>query len=582
MPKSNDILPDYQVFNFTGGLRTDKGNSQLRDDELAFVNNVDILPGKIFKRYGSRAFGGFKTGYPVNTETFDSGIFVPKMAIMLLSNRNTEAEGGMIYKLLVTELAGAIVAGDIAISGLSTGDFGTAGTFEIEGDIITYTNNVANVFTVNGVTSSHPKGALIRSFTPAFSAPHDTSLGVGWAYLNSKLLVIYGTSLVTANAPNVIGVIDDIATAVSLPVGLLYPTTYKQRIYALEQSSQMKVYFSELNDPTLWTGGTTGNFFVEDTSGEKIVGQRNYQGHLMIFKQNATWYYNLSVLAEINNQIGAYNNRCHTEINGFLYVFGPKGIYRMAGASSYVNIGEPVKKWLEAFNSGMTVNANNPSYSGDFPNCARYNNKWLLYIGDVTVDQQAYKDVCLVYDTIYRYWTIWTGFTNLQGWIVSKGFPTGLTTSLPESKNKLFFMDDTQNVWEMFDEQFASNVASNPPSLLGGNFSSDKFKDTGNAIPSEVRTKMYGLKSIGWWKKFQYLRLYCDSWPLDVEARTLTKTGNSNWKSLGQVRGPEMVFKVDMEGYGIQLRFSESSQNAPWSVLGFIFEKTLFITQWHS
>lgn len=598
MPKNNDPIPDYGVFDFSGGVRTDKGNAQLKDNEVAFANNVEFLPGKMFKRAGSRFFGGFKTAYPVSTETFETGIFVPKTVNQFfMVNRNTSGQGGMAYRLYTAEVATAVAAGATTIVAVSNvlASFPASGTVEIEGDLITYTsistNNTLNV-TGSTVTSGHPVGALIRCWVPCLSTGRNTNGGVGFAYLNAQLFNSgSGYGLYIWDGTNLDG------TAVTGPLNpnsglaeaVLYPTTYKQRIYGVSDGVRNRIDFSEVNDPTVWSGGTTGNFNIEDGFAESVVGLRDYRGHLIIFQQNATWYYNLSVLAQINSQIGAYNHKCHTEINGQLLVFGPKGAYMMTGRYFQMrDIGQPVKKWLEAFNAGLTTNANNASYPGDFPNCARYNNKWLIYIGDVTLDQQSYSDVVLVYDTVYRYWTVWSGFTNLQGWINTIGLPAPgyPNNAVFDTNNKLFYMDDTQGIWEMFDEKFASSTVSSPPSLLGDSFRADRFKNTGNAISSEVVTKTYQLKTVGWWKRFGYLRIYAENWPLDVEVRPLIQTGYGEWQSLGQVRGPESILKIAsqkgaIEGYGLQLRFSESSQNDPWSILGFIFEDTVLLSQLH-
>lgn len=579
MPKENDQLPDFSVMDFSGGVRTDKGNTQIKDDELAFANNVEMLPGRISKRYGSIAFGGFKTGFPNTNELFTTGIYNRGLNVQLLANKNILGDGGMVYKLVAEAYFSSYDGVSVININGQTTNYAAAGTIEIEGDIITYTGKTGSSFTgVSGITISpaHTSGAIAKQWVPIYGSAVGTSQGVWFAYLNALIIISRGDptqyGMETYNGTT--------TGSISLPTlgnnFLSFITTYKQRVYGVPANNKSQVMFSALNDGTSYTA--TDYFNVEDDIGEDIVNLWNYRGHLLIFKQNSTFYYNLSVLAQVNNQVGTWNDKTVTEINGALYTYAPKGAYTMSGRYFQMrDIGQPVKKFLDAFNAGVVTSQSGSNNAGSFPNCGRYNNKWLIYIGDIIVDQQSYTDVVLVYDTVYRYWTVWSGFSNLQGWINTVGYygDGGI------GRNQLFFCDDAKNVYQMFNNANVNRGISFPYASVLGNINADLFKNTGSAVSSEFQTKMYTLRTVGWMKRFMYMRIYAELWPFDVEYRILQASGNGNWRPLGQVKGPETLLKIGAEGYGIQFRFMESSKNDPFALLGFVLEGTTLLTQNH-
>ena len=567
--QNNEILPDYTITDYSGGVRTDKATAQLNDNELVFANNVEFLPGKVFKRYGSRAFGGFAVT-PNANEIFVSGTYNKNLNVFLLANKNVSGDNGMVYGLVSTAAFSFYSTGVISISGATAG-YSSSGQIEIEGNIITYTGKTAGSFTgVTGITTSptHNVGATIKQWVGIYAAPVGTQHGVSFTYLNG--LEIIGRGDQGTDIWNGTGYPTAITTIA--PTALLV-TTYKQRVYGVNYSNQSQVRFSNLNDGNTWD--VNDYFMVEDDKGEKITNLKSYRSYLMIFKPNSTWYYNLSTLTQINSQVGCFNEQCAEEINNALYVFGPKGVSYMAGRYLAMTlISTPVKKWLDAFNSQLNTSTSGAIAYGAYPAMGRYNNKILIYIGDVTVDQVPYIDVCLVYDTIYKYWVIWTGFDNLQGFVSLQTYQDKNIIDQP----MLFWGNDTQKFYQMFNNFNAD--ASVPPKSVGFNFTSDKFYDTGKSIPAEVVTKIFYQKNPGWYKQYNYLRVFSERWPFSLEARTVTETGYSPWKDLGDVKGWETVKKLgDLTGFGIQFRIKEDSQNDPFTCCTMIIESTKLISQ---
>lgn len=563
-------VKDYPIFDWLGGVVTNKSTYELQENEFPFGLDIVLEKGRVRKRYGSKQFGGFKTT-PSATEVFAYGIYNQSLASFIMSNKNSGAVG-TYYKLTSGFVSTAIVVGATTINYSGGSDFGATGTtVEIEGDVITYTGGGGGAGTltgVSGITSAHPIGAAIHQWVALAPGTQGTDQGVWFAYLNSLMAISRGsrgydtydgstvTSRISANAPNFI-------------------TTYKQRIYGagLGVSNLSTVYYTNLTDPTSFPAAN--NFVVEDDRGEPIVNLKSFSGRLAIFKPNSTFHYNLSTLSLANDQIGAYNDQCVQEINGLLYTICPRGTF-ITNLSSFNDISKPVEKFLKA------------AVTDQFPpKTGRDGDLWLIYLGDMTIDQTAFTDVVLVYDTQYKYWTVWDGFTNLAGFVPLESYQDNYSTFFSAvTINKMptcFWGNSDQKFFRLFnDRTFANNGATADAGVIvGGDLTSDQFYDSGTAIPSQFVTRFYTQNLPNWWKKFRYVRVVAELWPFDIECRVITQTGYSNWKALGQVTGPNQVLKINLEGYAIQFRIMESSKNDPWILNGLIIESTELISQNH-
>lgn len=561
-------LPDYSIMDFSGGIHTEKSIYQLQKNELMFALNMELESGRMTKRLGGRQFGGFDVT-PNASERFTYGIYNQTLGKFLIANKNTEAQNGMVYKLISGSVQTAITTSDTTITIRNCSSFPTNGTVEIEGDIISFTgNNTAQLTGVTGITSAHPVGAAVHLWQGIYAAATNTDNGVWFAYLNSLLVISRGnrgydtydgttvTNRASSSAPKFI-------------------TTYKQRVYgASPVATPHRVYFTELSDPTSFP---IANYFdVEDDRGEAISNLKNYSGKLMIFKVNSTYYYNLSVLNLANDQIGTYNDQTVQEINGLLYTLCPRGAFVTNGAS-FREIGKPVEKFLKAANTDRFP-----------PTTGRYKDKWLIYLGDLTLDQLAYTDLVLVYDTVNKNWVVWDNFTDLSGFVSLESYQDNYSpyygTETRADRPTLFWGDTASNrFYRMFnDKTFGSDgVTSTSGVVVGGDLNNDKFYDTGVAIPCEALLAPIHQGYPGWWKRFQFLRVLCDMPFFSVDVRTLNERGWSSWKSLGMVKGKNHLFPVDMEGYQIQIRVIERSQNRMLDLNGFILEKTLLLSQQH-
>lgn len=561
-------LKDYPILDLSGGLQQDKSPYLLKDSELYVANNIQLDLGRVSKRLGSKQFGAFAVT-PDTDEVLDAGI--RSGSSFLLANKNTVADSGMIYKLATAFANGDIAAGATIITVDDVSTFAPAGQVEIDGDIITYTGQGAGTLTgCTGVTSSHSGGTAIRQWLDAYAAPTATDLGTWFAYLNGLLVISRGLrgwdtfdgSTMTNQGGS----------------GPFYITTYKQRIYGVQNNSS-RVVFSELADATAnptWPTDNTKYFDVEDETGSVIVNLRSYNGRLVIFKTNNTFYYDLSTLSMVNGQVGTFNDKTVQEINGLLYTICPGGAFA-TNLSSFSEIGEPVKDFLA-----------NADYTKYPPRTGRLEDLWVIYLGTVTIEQDTYTDVVLVYNTSLKAWSVWNGFTDFQNFISLDSFVDSYNafSLVPYVRNTptLFWGTTTQKLFRMFNDRTSSKGYPSGATIttLGGDILQDKFYDTGSVIPSRVVTKFYHQNAPGWWKQFRYVRVLAEMWPFELECRTQIGNGYSAWKSLGQASGPNCVLPINAEGYAIQFRIGESSKNQPWILNGLILEKTMAVSQNHN
>ncbi len=593
-PEPNEILPDLPIQDFSGGLRTDKANSQLKDNELAFVNGVEFYPGRMQKRAGSQIFGGWDSGGRVGTFTTGVyGTFGGGHNQFVIANQETAGNGGQIYRLATTTLITTCNVGDTTLSLVNDAldhEFDTSGTVEIEGDIITYSSKSGSpTNTLNGVTgisASHPAGASVKQWVRGYGAAQDCSGGVYFSFLNNLLII----SRPTAGQMESWGGVPNInANTITIPSGsngLRFLTTYKQRVYGVgidntTKLAQSTIYFSAINDGTSWT--STDNFSVEDANGDSVTAQYVYRGHLMIFKRSSTWYFNLSVLTQSDTQVGAWNNQCVQEINGILYVFGPKGVYHTVGRYLLLqNISQPVKKWLDAFSDSATTGGT--SISGVFPSIGREGNKLKIFLGNIVYDQLAYNNVTLVYDTLYGYWTVLvggmvgvTGMLSVQNYLDNSHATDGSPSIVSQPMLFYFGGQNTTGVYQV-NNNYSTGLVGSTPVLRGGTFNQDEFVDTaGRKIAAEAWTKLFFQGNPGWWKKFGYLRVYAERWPFDVEARTINDAGYTDWEPLGQSKGWHSLFPINLEGYAVQFRIMENSKNDPFIETSIIIERTTLV-----
>ena len=462
-----------------------------------------------------------------------------------------------------TNLATAITAGQVTSFDVDGGgDFGTNGTVEIEGDIITYTGKTGSTLgttSISGATSAHAVGAPCHQWV-AGSGVTSGGQGSYFSILNENLLLNTSTDVYNEDDHTDAA----FANAATQPQ-VLFLTTFKTRVYgagnglvSVASSPTTRIFYSSLNDGTTWTVATD-YFDVEDTRNEPVSGLKEYNNNLIIFKWNSIHRYNLSSLSQIDNQVGAYNHFCPQEINNLLYTFCPSGIYTLDGETSK-SIGEPVKEYWKNFqpvfdSTGRVVT-----------NCSagKYKHFYLLYVGDITLDDSStLSDVVLVYNTITKSWVVYDGFTDLINFIYLNYREDN--EDQIQTRPALFFSSTSLGMFIAFENRTLDGTT-----VRGGDLTQDMFRDTGTPITMTVKTKPYDLGYPNYRKQFGYLKVFSERPGVYLSYQIDDKDP----KPLGLVdkKIKRFQFPADARGHRCTILINESSTVSPVIYNGHIFE----------
>lgn len=551
MPK----IQDKAYLDFSGGIRRDKSPYLLKDNELQKGRNFDIdEQGRITKRRGMQAFGNI-TNNIFNMATF----YDANQAGTGFTGVYAADNSSNVFILYPTNSTNAITAGQTSNIACDEG-LGDAGpsTIEIDGDVINYASGgiAGNLATITNVTSAHSAGAPVHQWT-AGSGLTSTSRGVYFATLNDNILLASGDVYNEDTASDA-----SFANSGSTPV-VLFLTTFKTRVYGAGDGSSSgqvtRVFYSALNDGTSWTPASD-YFDVEDSRNEPVTGLKEYNGVLHIFKANSMHQYNLASLRQTNSQVGAYNHFVPQEINKLIYTFCPAGIFVTNGISAK-NIGEPVKEYWKNFQPTYNATVNRI-----INNCSagRYKHFYLLYIGDVTLDDAStLSDVVLVYNTITKSWTVYDGFTDLINFFSLDILEDN--ASQIQLRPMLFFASTSLGIYRAFENRTLDGTT-----IRGGDLTQNMFRDTGTPITMNVVTKPYDLGYPNYRKQFGYLKVFSERPGMHLSYQIDDKDP----KPLGLVdkKIKRFQFPADARGTRCTILIDESSTVAPVIYNGHIFE----------
>jgi hypothetical protein len=169
---------------------------------------------------------------------------------------------------------------------------------------------------------------------------------------------------------------------------------YKSRLYLgnVKQGTKTfpsRVIYSDISSDTF------DNLSFIDDFGEPVTALKEYSGSLFFFSENKLASYDEYKLQTIPGNFGTTSSETVQNVQGRLVWYNRSGVYIYAGGASPQNIGKRVQDWIEAIIDPREVTAG-------IDDEERYN----LYIGDVTVDGTAYSDVVLRYDISLNAWDI--------------------------------------------------------------------------------------------------------------------------------------------------------------------------------
>lgn len=574
-------LRDINVDDFTGGLRGDKSDYQMNKNESKDLRNFNIdHRGKLRKRAGYHQFGtsllttldfAFTYTDPVS---LGGGLF-------LVFDRASNAK---CFKLVSTSLENSIALGDTTVTTGSNTAFAASGTFEVEGDIITYTSKPSGTtFAVTGSTilKAHSAGAGVRQFLSSVNTGVDSRAGI---YGTTLAGLLYLTGIATAYTTA-----DGVSFTSRTASNGLFAVTYRERIFVAgtgsgggNNSSVLRVSYSNAGDATTWD---TNNFFdVNDVRDEPITGLFPFNDRLLIFKQNSIFAYNEVQLKQTETDVGAYNHRVIQEIDGIIYTFCPGGIYATNGSSSK-KISGPVEHILKAFYPTYDT-----AISRVINNCfaTKYDKKYILYLGDTLLfpssdnrdSSKTLRNVALVYDTEEKNWTVNTFNSTFTFFMQAAEFPSGGNTTQGNKRQGLEALFGLgSDVFRMFDSrELGFDSGSN---VRGGPIFADNIANSvGVEISAINETPFFDSGNPSWWKRFGYVRSLIETGDFSISYRLDKGDYITDWISLGTFRKPNERIKLpDSEGYRIALKITTNQGVNISEFNGLIIEEIEAISQ---
>ena len=562
-------IEKYEVLNFSGGIRRDKGMFELQRNELLDARNVDMHDtGRVRTRRGSQQFGHTLSGTIKNAYfgAFTPGGSSPSASFLVNNNAST----GVISRIVGARLTASITTVSTTVSTSNGGAFAASGTVEIDGDLIAYSGVSGDDLTgVTGIAVSHTSGAAINQWvTLAQSGTAvDAQMGVYYAPIGNTL-IFAGRGVNMKQMDSSLTVTD-----VSNEPAALFLKNYRDRIYGAGDGgsglngSAYRVSFSNRGDGTTWT--TASDYFdVNDSQGEYVTALYVHNDRLGIFKTNSTYTYDEIELKQRITNVGAYNQDVVQEINGRVYTFCPEGIFE-TNLYSAKQIGEPVRDFWQNFMptfdatglSRVCVNTFSASYGDDY----------LLFIGNIT-DPTATNNVLLQFDTKTRQWTAHdNGFANLTMLYGTRGYKFG--SRVLNLRSALFGGGSDSKVWRFLENRYLDEQST--PVKRGTDIFQDQVSNTGTSIPSTIETPLYDFGQPNLFKSPKRLRVYAEQGQWTFEYRVENDKGViSQYQPLGTTIFTNHPFDCPKEMMGFRIGFRISSVNtASTSALnGFVFE----------
>lgn len=535
MPKLNDII----LKDFSGGLVRNKSDLELENNELKNTLNLDLDErGRFARRRGSYQYGQtvagktFDDSYVYFDRTLGSAPIVNHLVVSREAN-------GVLYRIEHTYLSSAITTATTTITVPGNGTFTASGTIEIEGDLIAYTGNTGTTFTgVTGIRVAHPANAPVSQLVSIGNTGVSTLEGVYFTVINDLLVINGRTGSAIFDGTNIAAISD------ADEAGGLFARTYRNRMYVAgaevtdasgtRNGSGIRVSFTSAGDATAWD--INDYFDVEDDTGELITGLNVGTDVLLIFKYNSIWTYDEVQLKQQVNGVGAYNNKVIQKIRELFYTFSPTGVWVTNGYSAQ-KISEPVDEYLKNFRP--TFDSTNGRV---VENCFAgvFDQKYFLYIGDIT-DPETLSDVVLVYDTIKKNWTVYSGLTNFTHFGSFNKFGTGGTSATTglgvQNIEALFAGSSDGKYYRLFEDTFYT-VGST--TSRGGNISPDLISDSaGSAISTILETKFLDSGNPETWKRYGKITAIIEQGDFHISYKLDWGSDKSEWIPLGNFKGTE-------------------------------------------
>lgn len=560
-------IPDKFYRDFSGGVRRDKSPYDLKDNELLRGRNFELDDqGRIRKRRGSILFGQNLNNI-IRFHHDNNGLYAADL-------HGTELS---VWKLASTTNDSALTTSSTTIAVSPAAQLETGGSAEIDGDQFAYSagGDGATLTTVTGLNESHNAVRAINQWKDLGAFTGHVSDEVWFTYLNA-LTVVMSNDVATNSDMSTINSSGTIAAVATLDVNARLLETFRDRVYTTLNNT---IYYSNLGAVAFPATIEDNSFDIEDQSGEIITAIKQYRKNLLIFKKSTAYAYSGSLpVRQLSSRYGVHNDNCIQEINGLLYGFGPAGVWAGNGVS-FINIGEPVKEYLDLILWRNTT-TNSPLSE---VKTAQIEGKFLISLGASITDPDSSLSTTtpiLVYDTIKKNWSMWTNLSSvIWGMSALSNFRSGNAGLLQDGPILLF--TDSTLVYRMFENRFTERVSSSGSGTQkGGDIYQDNYANaSGSAITMNVVTKPFDLGLPNWKKEFGYLKVFCEK-PQGMSISVIIDDGDPI--PLGQCNKRINRFKFPAKankGYRCSVVVDESSINSSCIFNGCIFEECKTISQ---
>lgn len=179
-----------------------------------------------------------------------------------------------------------------------------------------------------------------------------------------------------------------------------YAVVYKERVYVAGFSPNFStVWFSDIGNSESWNPNS--QFDINANDGDQITGLTVLGDSLLIFKENSIWEVQVDQQNVVSfkrlfaQSVGTTSFKSIVNINNVLYFFDRNGVWAIFQRYPEL-ISAKVQPFIDAIQDPYNVVA------------WGWKNKYFLYVGDIQYQDRFFKNVVLVYDTVYNQWTFRT------------------------------------------------------------------------------------------------------------------------------------------------------------------------------
>ena len=360
----------------------------------------------------------------------DSADNTSEPLIVINDSSDTNAD---VFRIVKTQLNGAITTATTTITVDSTSLFASSGSIEIEGDLISYTGKSATTFTgVTGIVASHADNSIVRQWK--ITLEDDTaSKRARFANFLDRAIRVNGSDEVKAyngssweTSGNPLN-LDDFVTANALI------EVFGDRLYMAGESSHPdRLYgssFPSVSNNITWSTGTqildrvgsTGFYIdINPEDGQNLTALERNGNLLLMFKERSMYTWDgASTQADILVDVGAVSQEAVITVHNITFFLGRSkkdlGIYAFTGGYPKL-ISRKIKRWIDGINQA-NISDIVMGVDDDHLYCYIGN---ITFTNDLIYGTRTFNNVWLVYTISQDSWAIYNDLhAQVFGYFVS-------------------------------------------------------------------------------------------------------------------------------------------------------------------